>query len=47
MQVEVDVKCVHDSFGKRGLFSFGDEISFQIWLNFPFGPWIKSMIVKN
>ena len=26
-------------FGGCGLFGFGDFAIFQIWPNFPFGPW--------
>ena len=36
MQVEVDVKCMHINIGGHGLSGFGDNISFQIWPNFPF-----------
>ena len=39
MQVEVDVKCMQTNFGVRGISSFGDFAPFQIWPNFPFGPW--------
>ena len=27
MQVEVDVTCIHNNFGGRGLSGFGDKIS--------------------
>ena len=47
MQVEVGVKCMHTNFGRRSVSSFGDKISFQIWPNFPFGPWTISMGVKK
>ena len=29
MQVGTDVKCMHTDFGGRGLFDFGDKISFM------------------
>ena len=27
MQVGIDVKCIHNDFGGRGFFGFGDKIS--------------------
>ena len=39
MQVGIDVKCMHTSFGGRGLFSCGDMATFQKRPNFPFGAW--------
>ena len=39
MQVGVDIKCMHTSFGGCGLFGFGDIATFQKWPNFPFGAW--------
>ena len=39
MQVGVGVKCMHTNFGGCGPSSFGAKVSFQIWPNFPFGPW--------
>ena len=39
MQVGIDVKCMHTSFGGRDLFSFGDMATFQKRPNFPFGAW--------
>ena len=39
MQVEIDVTCMHASFGGRDLFSFGDMATFQKRPNFPFGAW--------
>ena len=39
MQVGVDIKCMHTSFGGCGLFGFGDIATFQKWPNFPFRPW--------
>ena len=30
MQVGIDVKCMHNDFGGRGLSSFGDKISLRI-----------------
>ena len=39
MQVGIDVKCMHTSFGGSGFFSFGDMATFQKWPNFPFGAW--------
>ena len=29
MQVGIDVKCMHPSFGGRGFFDFGDMATFQ------------------
>ena len=37
MQVEVNVTCMHTSFGGRGLSGFGDMATFQKRPNFPFG----------
>ena len=42
MQVGVDIKCMHTNFGGYSLFGFGDITTFQIWPNFPFGPWYSS-----
>ena len=39
MQVGMDVTCMHTDFGGRGVFGFRDNITSQIWPNFPFGPW--------
>ena len=39
MQVEIDVTCMHASFGGRDLFGFGDMATFQKRTNFPFGAW--------
>ena len=39
MQVGIDVKCMHTSFGGRGLFGFGDMATLQKWQNFLFGAW--------
>ena len=39
MQVGIDVKCMHTSFGRRGLSVFGDMATFQKRPNFPFDPW--------
>ena len=39
MQVGVDVKCMHDRFGGRDFFGFGDMATFQKWPNFPFRSW--------
>ena len=36
MQVEIDVKCMHASFGGRDPSGFGDMATFQKWPNFPF-----------
>ena len=40
MQVEIDVKCMHTSFGGRDPSGFGDMATFQKRSNFPFGAWI-------
>ena len=37
MQVEIDVTCIHASFGGRDFFGFGDMATFQKRPNFPFG----------
>ena len=39
MQVGIDVKCMHASFGGRGFFGFGDMATFQKRQNFPFRAW--------
>ena len=39
MQVGIDIKCMHTSFGECGLSSFGDIATFQKRPNFPFGAW--------
>ena len=39
MQIGVDVKCMHTSFGGRDPSSFGDMATFQKRPNFPFGAW--------
>ena len=39
MQVGIDVKCMHTSFGGCDPFSFGDMAAFQKRPNFPFGAW--------
>ena len=36
MQVGIDVKCMHTSFGGRDFFSFGDMATLQKQPNFPF-----------
>ena len=39
MQVEIDVTCVHTSFGGCGFFSFREMATFQKQQIFPFGAW--------
>ena len=39
MQVELDVPCMYTNFGGHGPSGFGDNITSQKRLNFPFGPW--------
>ena len=39
MQVGIDVKCMHASFGGCRLSSFGEMATFQKRPNFPFGAW--------
>ena len=39
MQVEINIKCMHTSFGGCGFSSFGDMATFQKQPNFPFGAW--------
>ena len=48
MQVEIDVKFMHTSFGGRGFFGFGDMATFQKQPNFPFRAWSsKNLIDRN
>ena len=54
MQVGIDIKCMHTSFGGCGLSSFGDIATFQKRPNFPFGAWtdyspwiLKNLIDRN
>ena len=42
MQVEVNVMCMHTSFGGRDPFGFGDMATFQKQPNFPFGTWTSN-----
>ena len=37
MQVEVDVKCMHNNFGGHSLFGFGDIAPFHFPSKFQFG----------
>ena len=47
MQVGIDVKCMHIIFGGCDFFGFGDMVTLQKWLNFPFGAWtIESVVLK-
>ena len=39
MQVGIDVKCMHTSFGGHGLSGFRDIATFQKRPNFPFKAW--------
>ena len=39
MQVGIDIKCMHTSFGGCGLSGFRDIATFQKRPNFPFGAW--------
>ena len=39
MQVGIDIKCMHTSFGGYGLSSFRDIATFQKRPNFPFRAW--------
>ena len=39
MQVEIDVTCMHTSFGGCDPSGFGDMATFQKRPNFPFGAW--------
>ena len=39
MQVGIDVKCMHTSFGGCCFFGFRDMATFQKRPNFPFGAW--------
>ena len=48
MQVGVDVTYMHDKFGGRGYFGFGDMATSQKQPNFPFGAWtIKELLQKE
>ena len=47
MQVGVNIKCMHTSFGGCGLFGFRDIATFQKWPNFPFGAWYSPWSSKN
>ena len=47
MQVGIDIKCMHTSFGGCGLSSFGDIATFQKRPNFPFGALLKNLIDRN
>ena len=39
MQVGINIKCMHTSFGGCGLSGFRDIATFQKRPNFPFGAW--------
>ena len=39
MQVDIDEVYTCTKFGGHDFFGFGDIAIFQIWPNFPFGPW--------
>ena len=39
MQVGINVKCMHASFGGRGFFDIRDMATFQKRPNYPFGAW--------
>ena len=39
MQVGIDIKCMHTSFGGCGLSGFRDIATFQKRPNFPFRAW--------
>ena len=47
MQVGIDVKCMHASFGRRGFFSFGDMATFKKWPIFSFRAWTSPWSSKN
>ena len=47
MQVGINIKCMHTSFGGCGLSSFGDIATFQKRPNFPYGAWTIPWILKN
>ena len=47
MQVGVNIKCMHTSFGGCGLFGFGDIATFQKWPYFPFGAWTSNLMDRN
>ena len=47
MQLGIDIKCMHTSFGGCGLSSFGDIATFQKQPNFPFGAWNSPWLLKN
>ena len=45
MQVGIDIKCMHTSFGGCGLSGFRDIATFQKRPNFPFRAW--TMVIKK
>ena len=48
MQVGIDIKCMHTSFGGCGLSGFRDIATFQKRPNFPFSPWSsKNLMNRN
>ena len=47
MQVGIDIKCMHTSFGGCGLSSFGDIATFQKRPNFPFGAWTIVHVIEK
>ena len=48
MQVDIDEVYMSIKFGGHDFFGFGDIAIFQIWPNFPFGPWgSKNRIVSK
>ena len=53
MQVGVNIKCMHTSFGGCGLFGFGDIATFSKMAKFPFwgmdySPWSsKNLMDRN
>ena len=47
MQVGIDVKCMHASFGGHGFFSFRDMATFIKWPNFSFRAWTSPWSSKN
>ena len=48
MQVGIDIKCMHTSFGGCGLSGFGDMATFQKQPNLDYSPWSsKNLINRN
>ena len=47
MQVGINIKCMHTSFGGCGLSGFRDIATFQKRPNFPFGAWTIVQVIEK